>query len=165
MNNGTEKQARLGALLKAGAAKRIRIKLARHVVNLNLINQELASYNVASLVKAAATQSSKEMRIKYAALKVQQAIEKQAIIGGLARLGMQGMGMLARGGAPAMAKAVDQNVVQPVVGAGRSMYNTAQNVGTRLGNASHALFGPMAQPQPAQMPPIRPVGMPQQRTM
>jgi hypothetical protein len=237
-NSKTDLTPILDSSVKAGAAKLVRIKLARHVLNLDAINRELAAYNVAGLTKAAAANSSKELRVKYAALKLQQTIEKRAIIGGLARLGMQGMGMLSRGGgralqgmgglaqkglsgagnmmqqagnlsskyapmvgnalqsgagaggsalgrglqqagsmaaqgirqqplagaamtgalglgtglaAPGLANAFNQNVVQPVAGAGRSMYNTAQNVGTRLNNAGQALFGQMPQ-QGMQMP-------------
>jgi len=61
-----------------GPARTQRVKLARHILNLYAINQELKAYDVRGLQKLASAGSGRSMRIKYAALKVQQMREKRA---------------------------------------------------------------------------------------
>lgn len=240
MEQGANSKTDLNQVLKlnkqGSAMNPHRVKLARHVLNLHAIERELASYDFDGLRKSASVKASKEMRIKYSALRAQQVIEKQAFLnalmqagrmavpalGALGRAGMQGLGMAGRGlgtaaqglsqmgmagaraaaphlqagmqaagqaganvmraapgasaaglglggvglglAAPAMGRAINNNVIQPtigagqsainsmnknvmqpMVGAGRSAYGMGQNVATRLGNAGNALFGPMPQ--------------------
>lgn len=172
-----------------------KVKLARHVLNLHAINQELQTYSVKSWKKAASEGFGRELRIKYAALRLQQLVEKQAVLGSLIRLGakglgagfkgLQGLGSVAASGAnaakphlqqalqaggrgvadaikanpvrsaagmgilgagaglaaPSAYDMVNRNAIQPTMEAGRAVANTAQEIGTRLGNAGDALFG------------------------
>lgn len=74
-----------------------RIKMARAVLNIHEINNELKKFNLPGLQKSAAVGAHRKQRLKYAALVRQRELEKQAFINGLARLGIKGMGMLARG--------------------------------------------------------------------
>jgi len=127
-------------LLKAAADKYARIKLARHVLNLHAINQELNAYSLAGLTKAASVDTSKEMRVKYAALRLQQTIEKRAI-GGLVNLGLRGLGMLARGGGRAM-QGLGGLAQKGLAGTGNLMQqagNLATNSAPIAGNVARGL--------------------------
>ena len=78
-----------------------RIKLALDVnnrlQNIRAIDAELTKYNLPVLQKSAAVGAHKEERIKLAALLQQRAIEKQAFLGSLARLGMGAGKMIGKG--------------------------------------------------------------------
>jgi hypothetical protein len=84
--------------------RRLRIKLASAILNLDAIQRELSKYDTHRLFKSAAVGAHKAERMKVAALVRQQEIEKQAIgaflgqlaLGG-AKMGLKGLGGLAKG--------------------------------------------------------------------
>ena len=59
------------------------IKMARCLLNMQAIEKELANYNFHELKKSASIGAGKSLTVKYAALRVQHAIEKQAFLGAL----------------------------------------------------------------------------------
>lgn len=98
------REATLSVLTKVAAVKKAnRIKMARHLVNIAQLEKELNVFNYAGLQKAAAAGHNKIDRIKFAALTLRLAQEKQAfagLIGGLGRGAMaalRGMGGMAGG--------------------------------------------------------------------
>lgn len=193
-------------LAKESAEKQLRVKVAAHMLRLQAVNQELKTYTVQSWRKAASDGAGRDLRVKYAALRVQQLVEKQAVLGALSKLvglgiggtkgaykGLQGLGGIAASGAraaqphlqqglqaagkgmadtikanpmrgaagmgvaglgaglaaPTITGALNSNVVQPTYEAGKQVYNTAQNIGSRVNNAANAL---MANPPQMQQP-------------
>jgi len=57
--------------------------MARCLLNMQAIEKELANYNFYELKKSASIGAGKSLTVKYAALRVQHAIEKQAFLGAL----------------------------------------------------------------------------------
>jgi hypothetical protein len=90
------------ALQEKKASSNLRVKIAQHVINMKLLEREMATYNLDRLQKAASDGHSKTARIKFAALVVQHQAEKQALgralLGGLAS-GAIGLGRRAIVGA------------------------------------------------------------------
>ena len=116
-----------------------RIKLALDVnnrlQNIRAIDAELTKYNLPVLQKSAAVGAHKEERIKLAALLQQRAIEKQAFMGGLARLGMRAAkGML--GGAKGVGKGLvgSPNVGKAIGGVGGRTLRQAVPMSQRAGH-------------------------------
>ena len=105
-SQGAKSKTDLSSLMpKKGSAqltwterRKLNIKLASTILNINAIDREMAKYDVHQLQKSAAVGAHRKQRLKYAALIRQRELEKQAFLGGLARLGMKGMGVLARSG-------------------------------------------------------------------
>jgi hypothetical protein len=90
------------ALQEKKASSNLRVKVARHVINMKLLEREIATYNLDRLQKAASDGHSKIARMKFAALVLQHQVEKEAfaraLLGGLAS-GAIGLGRRAIGGA------------------------------------------------------------------
>ena len=90
------------ALQEKQASSNLRVKVARHVINMKLLEREIATYNLDRLQKAASDGHSKIARMKFAALVLQHQVEKQALgralLGGLAS-GAIGLGRRAITGA------------------------------------------------------------------
>lgn len=90
------------ALQEKKASSNLRVKVARHVINMKLLEREIATYNLDRLQKAASDGHSKIARMKFAALVLQHQVEKQALgralLGGLAS-GAIGLGRRAITGA------------------------------------------------------------------
>lgn len=111
MEQGAKSKTDLSNVLKlnkqGSAVNPHRVKIARHILNMKAIERELAAYDFDGLCKSASTSATRSLRIKYAALKAQHLIEKQAFMGALmrgmqmatplVRAGMQGLGMAGRG--------------------------------------------------------------------
>jgi hypothetical protein len=64
-----------------------RIKMAQALLDMNALRNEMESYSLPALQKAAAAGRSQDLRVKYAALATQYAIEKQAFLSALLRAG------------------------------------------------------------------------------
>ena len=119
-----------------------RIKLALDVnnrlQNIRAIDAELTKYNLPVLQKSAAVGAHKEERIKLAALLQQRAIEKQAFMSGLARLGLNAAkGMF--GGAKGVAKGLvgSPNVASRAATlAGKASVPMSQRAGHLLGSTA-----------------------------
>jgi hypothetical protein len=98
------------ALQEKKASSNLRVKVARHVINMKLLEREIATYNLDRLQKAASDGHSKIARMKFAALVLQHQVEKQALgralLGGLASgaigLGRRAIGRAAGLGAQAL---------------------------------------------------------------
>ena len=71
-------------------ARKARIKMASHLLNMQALHAEMQHYNVHSLQKCAAIGANKEQRIKYAALVRQYELEKQAFLGDFVQLAGSG---------------------------------------------------------------------------
>jgi len=90
------------AMQEKQASSNLRVKIARHVINMKLLEREIATYNLDRLQKAASDGHSKIARMKFAALVLQHQVEKQALGGALLRglgRGAINMGRKAVGGA------------------------------------------------------------------
>jgi hypothetical protein len=104
-SQGAKSKTDLSSLMpKSGSAqmtwtekRAFNIKLARIVLNINAIDQELAKYDLHRLQKSAAVGAHRVYRIKYAALIRQRELEKQAFLGLLGRGLMAGGRMLGKG--------------------------------------------------------------------
>ena len=118
---------------------RIKIALDMHnrLQNIRAIDAELTKYNLPVLQKSAAVGAHKEERIKLAALLQQRAIEKQAFMGGLARLGMRAAKGL-MGGARLGSKAALGAGKLGLKGVGAAGRYAAKNPGSAAGLAGGA---------------------------
>ena len=65
--------------------RRGRVKMAQAVLNMHALHEEMELYDLSSLQKSASAGRSQEQRIKYAALRFQYELEKQAVIGAVLR--------------------------------------------------------------------------------
>ena len=81
--SNTHKAAIISVMREKRAASQSRVKMARHLLNMQALQREIAIYNVAGLQKAAAANTNKHDRIKLAALLVQHQVEKRAFLGAL----------------------------------------------------------------------------------
>ena len=127
----------------------LRIKVAQHVLNMDALKNEMDRYNLPVLQKAASAGVNKKQRIKYAALVRQYELEKQAFIGGLARLAgkglLSGAKMLGRGamaggragmaGARAAAPHVGRAIQTGAQAAGRGAMNAGKGIANMAGGA------------------------------
>ena len=119
-----------------------RIKLAldihNRIQNIKAIDAELTKYNLPVLQKSATLGAHKEERIKLAALLQQRSLEKQAFMGGLARLGLNtAKGMF--GGAKGVAKGLvgSPNVASRAATlAGKTSVPMSQRAGHLLGSTA-----------------------------
>ena len=77
----------------------VRIKMAQAVLNMHALHEEMQTYSLSSLQKSASVGRGQEQRIKYAALRFQYELEKQAFAGallkGVAKSGLRGLKGLA----------------------------------------------------------------------
>jgi len=140
MNNGTEKQVQIRVLLekqfyKESAERNLRIKLARHALNMYVLRQELATYNFAGLQKAAAVNASRDVRIKYAALLSQYAFEKRAFLSYLAKKLEDGAGYV--GDAIGTAYGHARNAINPMM---KNLRQGAGQVMSDLGGAANSAY-------------------------
>jgi len=76
------------AMQEKQASSNLRVKIARHVINMKLLEREIATYNLDRLQKAASDGHSKIVRMKFAALVLQHQVEKRAF----ARALLKGLG-------------------------------------------------------------------------
>lgn len=130
--------------------RKLRIKIAQHVLNMDALKNEMDRYNLPVLQKAASAGVNKKQRIKYAALVRQYELEKQAFIGGLARLAgkglLSGAKMLGRGaavggragmaGARAAAPHVGNAMRAGAQMAGRGAMNAGKGIARMAGGAA-----------------------------
>ena len=138
-SQGAKSKTDLSSLMpKKGSAqltwterRKLNIKLASTILNINAIDREMAKYDVHQLQKSAAVGAHRKQRLKYAALIRQRELEKQAFLGGLARLGINGMKMLARSGRQGIGMAA-----KGLEGAGRMGWTAAKGGGRMSMNAA-----------------------------
>jgi len=134
--------------LKPHTRQRVaRIKMAQAVLNMNALEGEMRKYDLPSLQKAASAGLGQERRIKYAALSMQHAIEKQAFLKSLLQAGLKyggkGLGMAGKalgiggkaalkGGKAALkgGKALGAGAVKAAPAAGKAL-NAGANVAGR----------------------------------
>ena len=74
------KAALFSVLREKRAARQSRVKMARHLLHMQVLKQELANYNLTALQKAAAANTHRQTRIKFAALTAQYHVEKRAFV-------------------------------------------------------------------------------------
>jgi hypothetical protein len=65
---------------QADGGKPARIKMAHHLLNMLRIDRELSAYSLSGLQKAASSNTTRSLRVKYASLLTQRLIEKQAFL-------------------------------------------------------------------------------------
>lgn len=114
--------------------KELQLKLASHARNLRALQDEMAKYNEQSLIKAAKYEVTKPARIKYAALKLAYALEKQALVRTITNMALNGIkggakglwsglkGMYEMGNAAD--KALNPHIQRGLASAGRAVSNT-----------------------------------------
>ena len=119
------------AMQEKQASSNLRVKVARHVINMKLLEREIATYNLDRLQKAASDGHSKIARMKFAALVLQHQVEKRAfaraLLKGLGR-GAINMGGKAIGGALGLgAKGVSSAVKKaPLMSTAAAVYGGTQ---------------------------------------
>lgn len=112
------------ALQEKKASSNLRVKVARHVINMKLLEREIATYNLDRLQKAASDGHSKIARMKFAALVLQHQVEKRAfaraLLRGLGRgafeLGKGALGLGAKGVSSVVKKAPLMSTAAAVYG-------------------------------------------------
>lgn len=119
------------AMQEKQASSNLRVKVARHAINMKLLEREIATYNLDRLQKAASDGHSKIARMKFAALVLQHQVEKRAfaraLLKGLGR-GAINMGGKAIGGALGLgAKGVSSVVKKaPLMSTAAAVYGGTQ---------------------------------------
>jgi hypothetical protein len=83
--SNTNKAALISVMREKRAASQSRVKMARHLLNMQALQREIDIYDVVGLQKAAAANTNRHDRIKLAALMVQHQVEKRAFVTTLVR--------------------------------------------------------------------------------
>ena len=113
------------ALQEKKASSNLRVKVARHVINMKLLEREIATYNLDRLQKAASDGHSKIARMKFAALVLQHQVEKRSVLGALLKGLGRGAFKLSKGALGLGAKGVSSVVKKaPLMSTAAAVYGS-----------------------------------------